>query len=155
MSEKKNNVTKHFVRRIQQWLDEEMQRDPLFAETVKSKPQKTVQGACNYVLKIARDTGQCGWDDSEVYQLVRHFYDEDDINDPGSQDPSKIIVSGHVNLTAEEKELAFEQAKLEYKKQLEQKAIEEEQARKEKERKRLEERREQTKAQTLDLFGDI
>lgn len=106
-----DNVTKYFVQRIETWLHEAMEKDELFRKTVESKPEKTVEGACNYVLSVAKQTKQQGWDDDEVYGLVRHFYDEDDIKDPGDQNPSRIVVSGHVDLTEEEKVEAMEAAK--------------------------------------------
>mgnify|MGYP002511745686 CR=1 FL=1 len=105
MAEKKekSQVTKYFIQRIQEWLDSEMERDAQFKARVESvKDTKTVEGACNYVLKCAKDSGQCGFDDAEVYGMVRHFFDEDDVKDPGDQNPSKIVVSGHVDLTQEQ-----------------------------------------------------
>lgn len=161
-TQKRNSVTKFFIQRIDEWVKEEMERDPLFAETVKSKPQKTVEGACNYVLSVAKKTGQAGWDDAEVYGMVKHFYDEDDLKDPGNQSPSKVIVSGHVDLTEEEKQEAMEKAKAEFKKDMEAKAAAAEKARKEKERKdaeekrkKLEEKRAKENAMMGDLFGGL
>lgn len=159
---KKSSVSRFFIQRIEQWLEKEMENDPLFAETVKSKPQKTVEGACNYVLSVAKKTGQVGWDDEEVYGLIRHFYDEDSLKDPGNQNPSKVIVSGHVDLTEEEKQEAMEKAKAEFKKDMEVKAAAAERARKEKERKdaeekrkKLEEKRAKENAMMGDLFGGL
>ena len=158
VSRKENQVTKFFEQRISEWLEREMKADPLFAETVKSKPQKTVKGACNYVLSVAKKTGQAGWDDDEVYGMVKHFYDEDDVKDPGSQNPSKVIVSGHVDLTEEEKQEAMEKAKEEFKKDMEAKAAAAERARKEKERKDAEEKRrklEEKRAKEMAMMGDL
>jgi hypothetical protein len=155
---KKSSVSRFFIQRIEQWLEREMENDPLFAETVKSKPQKTVEGACNYVLSVAKKTGQAGWDDEEVYGLIRHFYDEDSLKDPGNQNPSKVIVSGHIDLTEEEKKKAMEEAKAEYKKDMERKAAAAEKERKEKERQAAEERRkklEEKRAESLRMQGDL
>lgn len=158
----KRKVTRFFEQRISEWLEREKANDPLFAETVRSKPHKTVQGACNYVLSVAKKSGQCGWDDEEVYGMVKHFFDEDDLKDPGSQNPSKVIVSGHVDLTEEEKQEAMEKAKEEFKKDMEAKAAAVERARKEKERKdaeekrkKLEEKRAKENAMMGDLFGGL
>lgn len=127
---KEKSVTKYFEQRIEEWLNSEMAKDELFKKTVESKPEKTVEGACNYVLSIAKQTRQVGWDDSEVYGLVRHYYDEDDIKDVGDQHPSQIIVSGHVDLTEEEKAEAMEAAQRKYYRE-----IKEREAKKEEERK--------------------
>ncbi len=160
MATKTDKVTKYFVERVTAWVENEKQADPEFAKLVESKPQKTIEGACNYVLSVAKSTGQAGWDDAEVYGMVRHFFDEDDVKDPGNQNPSKIVVSGHVDLTAEEKAEAMEKAKEEYKADLIKAAAKAEAERKAKEqkaaeerRRKLEEKREKELAMQGDLFG--
>ena len=159
-TQKKASVTRYFEQRIGEWLEKEMKNDPLFEKTVTSKPEKTIKGACNYVLKVAKDSGQAGWDDDEVYNLVRHYFDEDDVKDPGEQRPSKVIVSGHVDLTAEEKAEAMAKAEAAFKKELKEKAEADEKARREAEKKKAEERRkallekrERENAMQGDLFG--
>ena len=150
-------VTKYFIQRIEEWMQKEMESDPQFKaryEAVKDK--KTVEGACNYVLKCAKDSGQCGFDDAEVYGMVRHFFDEDDVKDPGDQKPSKIIVSGKVDLTAEQTEAAMEAARQQFYNEI--KAAEEQKAKEaeEKERQRkaeLREKRLQEQSAQQDLFG--
>ena len=115
MAAEKSQVTKYFIQRIQEWMDSEMARDEQFRARVEAvKDKKTVEGACNYVLKCAKDSGQCGYDDAEVYGMVRHFFDEDDVTDPGDQNPSRIVVSGKVDLTAEQIEEAKETARQQY-----------------------------------------
>lgn len=144
-----NAVTKGFVEQIKAWIKAEMERDPLLAEVVKSKPQKTVEGACNYVLKVARESRQEGWSDDEVYGMIRHFYDEDNLTDPGNQHPSRIVTNAHVDLSERDRAEAMEQAKKEYKHELEVKAAKAELERKEKEKRQAEERlrRQQEKAE--------
>ena len=150
-------VTKYFIQRIEEWMQKEMESDPQFKaryEAVKDK--KTVEGACNYVLKCAKDSGQCGYDDAEVYGMVRHFFDEDNVSDPGDQSPSKIIVSGKVDLTQEQIEAAKEAARQQFYNEI--KAAEEQKAKEaeEKERQRkaeIRERRLQEQSAQQDLFG--
>ena len=143
--------TKFFEQRIEEWLQAEMAKDELFRKTVESKPKKSVKEACNYVLKVAKDSKQVGWDDSEVFGLVRHYYDEDDIKDVGDQNPQKIIVTGHVDLTEVEKAEAMEAAKQEYLAQMKRKAETDE------ERHRLLKKKRKAEAETqqLDLFGGM
>lgn len=160
---KDDKVTKYFEQRIQQWLDEEMEKDALFRKRVESvRVEKTVKGACNYVLSVAKQSRQAGWDDDEVFGLVRHYFDEDDVKDPGDQNPSKVIISGHVDLSQEEKQEAMDKAKEEFKQELRQKAAAEEKARQEAEKKKAEERRkalmekrEKENAMMGDLFGGM
>ena len=155
----KEKVTAIFEQRIQQWLDEEVKKDPLFAERVKAVGDtKNIVGACNYVLSVARETGQAGWSDEEVYGLVRHYYDEDNVTDPGDQHPAKVVVSGHVDLTEQQIAEAKAQAVANYERELRAEAKRREQEAKEAEAKRREELKAQRKAQQeqtgqMDLFG--
>lgn len=151
-----SEVTKYFEQRIEEWLQEEMAKDELFRKTVESKPQKTVKEACNYVLSVAKKTKQVGWDDSEVYGLVRHYYDEDDIKDVGDQCPSKIIVTGLVDLSESEKAEAMAQAVRNYEAELKKKDLEAKKKAEELEKERKAKLREKRVMETAvqgDLFG--
>lgn len=151
-----SEVTKGFIEAIRKWVDEEKERDPMFAKTVDGKPKKTVEGACNYVLSQAKASKQCGYSDDEVYGMVRHFFDEDDIKDPGDQNVQRIVINEHVELSESEKEEAKAEAVRQYKEELrkaEQMKAEAE-AQKEKERKEaLRQKREKEMAVQGDLFG--
>ena len=159
MAEKKgkSQVTKYFIQRIQAWLDSEMERDAQFKARVESvKDTKTVEGACNYVLKCAKDSGQCGYDDSEVYGMVRHYFDEDDVQDPGDQNPQHIVVSGHVDLTAEQLEEAKEAARQKYYneiKEAEERKLKEAEEKERQRKAELREKRMQEQTVQQDLFG--
>ena len=150
-------VTKYFIQRIEEWMQKEMERDAQFKARVESvKDKKTVEGACNYVLKCAKDSGQCGYDDSEVYGMIRHFFDEDDVKDPGDQNPSKIIVSGKVDLTQEQIEAAKEAARQQYYNEIREAEERKRKEAEEKERQRkaeLREKRLQEQSAQQDLFG--
>ena len=150
-------VTKYFIQRIEEWMQKEMESDPKFRARVEAvKDKKTVEGACNYVLKCAKDSGQCGYDDAEVYGMVRHFFDEDNVSDPGDQRPSKIIVSGHVDLTEEQIEEAKEAARKQYYNEIREAEERKRKEAEEKERQRKAEMAEKRKAEQsaqLDLFG--
>lgn len=155
--DEKSKVTKFFIQRIEEWMKKEMEKDAQFKARVEAvRETKTVEGACNYVLKCAKDSGQCGFDDDEVYGMVRHFFDEDDVQDPGDQNPSRIVVSGHVDLTQEQIEEAKEAAQQRFFNEL--KAAEERKRKdaEEKERQRkaeLREKRMQEQTAQQDLFG--
>lgn len=155
-----SKVTEFFQKRIEAWLESEMERDPQFAEVVRSKPDKTVEGACNYVLKCAKDSKQCGYDDAEVYGMVRHFYDEDDVKDPGDQHPGRIIVSGHVDLSESEKAEAMANAEKQYLQEIRRREAEKEAKKKEAMQKAAEERRKRLEEQRakdaqMDLFAGM
>ena len=153
------DVTDVFVEHIQRWLDEEMKKDAQLAEKVQAG-SKTVEMACNYVLSEVKKSGRCGFDDAEVYGMVRHFFDEDDVKDPGEQDVNRIVVSGHVDLSESEKAEAMERAVREYKAEMQKKADAEREAKEKAERDRLEALKAKRKEQRandaqLDLFAGL
>ena len=157
MAAEKSQVTKYFIQRIQAWMDSEMARDEQFRARVEAvKDKKTVEGACNYVLKCVKDSGQCGYDDAEVYGMVRHFFDEDDVTDPGDQHPSRVVVSGKVDLTAEQIEEAKEAARQQYYNEIREAEERKRKEAEERERQRKAEIRERKIAEQSaqqDLFG--
>lgn len=77
-----NQFTKHFQECISQWLEKEKANDETFASRV-NKSKKTVNGCCNYILAAVKESKKTGFTNEEVYGMARHFFDEDDINDPG------------------------------------------------------------------------
>lgn len=156
-----SNVTKVFEQRIGAWLESEKKKDEIFARQVENSG-KNVEGCCNYILAEVRASGQCGFDDAEIYGMARHFFDEQEVKDPGKQNVQRIVVSGHVDLTEEEKKEAMEQAKAEYRAELEKKEAEKEQKRREAQKKAaeerhrmLEEKKEKEARMQGDLFGGL
>lgn len=151
------NVTDVFVEHIQKWLDEEMKKDAQLADKVQAG-SKTVEMACNYVLSEVKKSGRCGFDDAEVYGMVRHFFDEDDLQDPGEQDVQRIVVPEHIELSEQEKAEAREKALEAYRNEQIAKIRREAEEKEKKEKERLaaqrEKRKEQQQAQ-LDLFGGL
>ena len=69
-----------FKKVIREYMEQRAQQDALFAATY-SKPNKSIDGCCNYILKEARKKGNAVcMKDEEVYGLAVHYYDEDNIN---------------------------------------------------------------------------
>lgn len=70
-----------FKKVIREYLEQRAHQDAMFATTY-SKPNKTIDGCCNYILKEARKKGTAVcMKDEEVYGLAVHYYDEDSIKD--------------------------------------------------------------------------
>lgn len=75
---------KEFKDIIQKYLEQRAVEDALFAPKF-SNPKKSVDECCRYILGEARKRGnEVVMDDSEVYGLAVHYYDEDDIKVDGS-----------------------------------------------------------------------
>lgn len=148
-------VTKYFEQCIQTWLEGEKKKDEAFAKKV-DESKKDVAGCCNYIISQVRASKQCGFADEEIYGMARHYFDEDDVKDPGAQGNCRVVVSGHIDLTDSEKEEAKEQAVRNYEAELRKKAKDDEEKAKkaEEERKaKLREQREKQQETQPDLFG--
>lgn len=148
-------VTKYFEQCIQTWLEGEKKKDETFAKKV-DESKKDVAGCCNYIISQVRASKQCGFADEEIYGMARHYFDEDDVKDPGAQGNCRVVVSGHIELTDSEKDEARQKAVEEYKAEIRKaEAAKLEQAKKaEEERKaKLREQREKQQETQPDLFG--
>lgn len=142
------SVTKLFEQRIGEWLAQARKNDAAFDKKV-AESKKNVEGCCNYILSEVRKAKQCGYDDAEIYGMSRHYFDEDDIKDPGKQNVQRIVVTGHVDLSESEKAEAIEAAKKQYLAELRKEAEIKESIRKENAKKR----KVQAEAMQQDLFG--
>ena len=152
-------VTKYFEQRIAEYIESEKKKDELFRKKVEQKEKKTVEGAFRYILATVKESGQCGWDDSEIFAMVKHYSDEDDIKEKeGDSGIKRIVVTGHIDLSETEKEEAKAEAVRQYKLELEKKAKAEEEAQRKKEEERkeaLRQKRQQAEAMQQDLFGGL
>lgn len=149
------SVTKLFEQRIGEWLAQARKDDSAFDKKV-AESKKNVEGCCNYILSEVRKAKQCGYDDAEIYGMARHYFDEDDIKDPGDQGGCRVVVSGHIDLSESEKAEAMQQAVRNYEAELRKKDQEAkakaEEAEKERKAKLREQRVKETAVQG-DLFG--
>lgn len=75
---------KEFKDIIQKYLEQRAANDPLFVPKYVN-PKKSIDECCRYILGEARKRGnEVVMDDSEVYGLAVHYYDEDNIKVDGS-----------------------------------------------------------------------
>ena len=152
-------VTKYFEQRINEFVESEKKKDDLFRQVVESKKDKSPEGACRYILAIVKQSKQCGYDDSEIFGMVKHYYDEDNVEVPADNSGvSRIVVTGHIELTESEREEAKAEAMRQYKRELEEKARKEREAQELKERERkeaLKARKAQESQMQGDLFGGL
>lgn len=100
--------TDRFKLRIEEYLFEYAQQDPLFAEQLL-KPNKNIEDCSTYILNEVFKTECQGFEDDEVFKMARHYYDEDDLQ-IGSKIDCKVIINHAVELTAEEIQKAKQKA---------------------------------------------
>ncbi len=101
-------TTDHFKRVIERYLVQRAETDELFAVSF-ANPEKNITDCCTYILNTVHKSGFCGYASDEVFSIATHYYDEKDI-EVGNPINCKIIVNEHIELTAEEKEQARQNA---------------------------------------------
>lgn len=152
-------ATKDFIEVIQSYLEGEAGKDEQFRIKWESS-EKTAEQACNYIMSEVSKSKRNGWADAEIYGMAKHFIDEDELKDPGTENGvRRIVVNKSIDLSEEEKKRAKEEAKAAYLKQLEIEEKERIAKEKEKEEKKAAAKMEKAKkaaAQEASLFiGDL
>ena len=100
--------TVNFNNTIKTYLDDRASVDVLFAETY-AKPNKNIDDCITYILNEVQRSGCNGFTDDEIYSMAVHYYDEDGIA-VGKPINCRIVVNHTVELTAEEKQEARQEA---------------------------------------------
>lgn len=97
---------------MQQMLQERCIAEPSFAIKM-ANPSKSMEGAVNYLCSQIQKSGLCMVDDTEVLNILVHYFDENEIEECGKVN-CNIVVS-KPELSEEDKEMLKEQAREEYK----------------------------------------
>jgi hypothetical protein len=93
--------TEKFKETIKKYLDDRAEIDELFEKNYK-KEGKNIDDCIKYILNTVQKSGVNGFEDSEIYSMAIHYYDEDNI-DPGKDIDTRVVVNHKVELTDEEK----------------------------------------------------
>ena len=100
--------TDHFKRTIQMYLEQRAEEDTLFAKNYRN-PAKNIDDCVTYILNYVQKSGCNGFTDGEIYGQAVHYYDENEI-EVGKPIQCQVAVNHIVELTAEEKAEARQQA---------------------------------------------
>lgn len=106
----KNNKTEKCTKTFQDTIEAYIKSR---LDVVENKhPDKSIEGCCNYILTMVKQSGREGFTDDEVYNMAVHYYDEPNEALGKIEDLSSlnIVVNHKVELTAEEKEEARKEA---------------------------------------------
>lgn len=146
--------TEFFQKRIKEYLDGKATQDAAFAEKYANE-KKSIDECCDFIIGEVQKTNRIGFDDSEIYGLAVHYYDEEDCK-PNGKHSCRIICDVAPVITEEEKAKLAEEAKEEYKQGVIKQMQEDERIRKEKQAKADKEKREKEAAMynQQSLFGD-
>lgn len=98
----------HFKRVIERYLVQRAETDELFAVSFNN-PEKNLDDCVTCILNTVKQSGCCGFSDEEIYSMATHYFDEPAI-EVGNPINCKVIVNEHIELTAEEKEQARQNA---------------------------------------------
>lgn len=98
----------HFKNEIQTYLEQRAEYDELFARSYRN-PLKNIEDCLTYIFNYVKQSGCNGFSDDEIFGQAVHYYDETDI-EIGKPIECKVVVNHHVELTAEEKAQARQDA---------------------------------------------
>lgn len=101
-------TTTHFNQTIQSYLEQRAEYDDLFARSYRN-PLKNIEDCVTYILNEVQKSGMNGFADEEIFSMAVHYYDETDI-EIGKPMECKVVVNHYVELTAEEKAQARQDA---------------------------------------------
>ena len=100
--------TEHFKRTIQNYLEQRVQTDELFAP-VFAKSNKNIDDCITFILNTVKQSECNGFADDEIYSMALHYYDEDNL-EIGNPISCNVTVNHTIVLTEEEKAEARQKA---------------------------------------------
>ena len=100
--------TDHFKKTILMYLEQRAEEDQLFAKSF-SNPAKNIDECVTYILNYVKKSGCNGFTDGEIFGQAVHYYEENEI-EVGKPMNCQAVVNHVVELTAEEKAEARQDA---------------------------------------------
>ena len=104
--------TDHFKRTIQMYLEQRAAEDTLFANKYRN-PAKNIDDCVTHILNFVQRSGCNGFTDGEIFGQAIHYFEENEI-EVGKPMDCQVVVNHVVELTAEEKAEARQNALRQY-----------------------------------------
>ena len=104
--------TDHFKRTIQMYLEQRAAEDALFAKKYHN-PAKNLDDCVTHILNFVQRSGCNGFTDGELFGQAIHYFEENEI-EVGKPMDCQVVVNHVVELTAEEKAEARQNALRQY-----------------------------------------
>ena len=101
-------ATEHFTRTIEAYLNNRAETDNLFAVSFNN-PDKNMADCITFILNSVKASGCVGFEDSEIFSMAVHYWDENDIN-IGNPISCNVVINHVPELTDEEKQIARQNA---------------------------------------------
>ena len=99
----------HFKATIEAYLKKLASADKMFAKRME-REDKNIDDCLNYILKTVQASGCNGFEDSTIFGMAIHYYDEDKV-DSGGFIQAKVVMNKTIELTEEEIAQAKQEAK--------------------------------------------
>lgn len=93
--------TEQFKEAIKRYLDQRAKEDELFRARYETT-SRTIDDVVTFILNEVKNSGCCGFDDSEIYSMAVHVIDEPGL-EIGKPLQCGVVVNHHIELTEEEK----------------------------------------------------
>ena len=93
--------TEHFKEIIKGYLDQRAKEDELFRAKYETTT-RTMDDVVTFILNEVKNSGCCGFSDSEIYSMAVHVIDEPGL-EIGKPLQCNVVVNHHIELTEEEK----------------------------------------------------
>ena len=93
--------TDRFKNTIEMYLNSIALNDDAFASKMEN-PKKSIDDCITYILNQVQKSGCHGFEDSEIYGMAMHYYDEENIEVGNPMEHTQVIVNHTVELTEEE-----------------------------------------------------
>lgn len=107
-SKNENKGTMAFADTIRHYLEKRAEKDVLFAVKF-ANPSKSVENCVTYIINEVKKSGCNGFTDDEIFGKAIHYFEESEI-EVGNPINCQVVVNHTVELTAEEKEQARQDA---------------------------------------------
>lgn len=104
-------VSEYFKKVIKDYLDDFSKQNEAFAIKY-ANDKKNIEECCNFIVGEVKKMNVNGLADDEVYQLARHYYDEDNLEIKATS--ANVVINHTIELTEEEKKKAHEKALADY-----------------------------------------
>jgi len=104
-----NKPSTPFKTAIESHLNGIAAKDTAFAAKL-SNPAKSIDECITYIFNTVQKSGCNGFEDSEIFGMAMHYYDEEKIDVGKAPANMKVVVNHTVELTEEEKAAAKQKA---------------------------------------------
>lgn len=103
-------TTEVFKRSIQHYIKQAADNNATFAKKV-ANPKKNIDDCITYILNQVKASKINGFEDSEIYGMAMHYYDEENIDIGKPVNVNQVVVNHQVELSKEEIESLKEKAR--------------------------------------------